>query len=279
MTDWPHPQVSGIPEGSRAARRLKAGSEGPAEWLGHRLTWLPALLVSWIVANIGALLVAAGMIGLGFFTTKVLLSIQAIEEADEWLPVWLEAHRTPFLNDASYIGSNMSHAPVLIPLVGIVALMLVLRGRWRMASFPIQAGLAEALAYAMTVLFVVRIRPPVEQLDDFMMTHSFPSGHVAASIAVYGSIALLLTAHLGASWARVPIWAIAGAIPLLVAWSRIYRGEHHPIDVAAGALMGLGALTAALFAARTARVVAEVRASRRGRRNVVPTPSPAEGQP
>jgi membrane-associated phospholipid phosphatase len=278
MTDWPHPVVSGIPEGSRSALRLKATNEGPAERLGRRLTWLPSLLVSWIVANIGALLVAAGMIGLGFFTTKVLLSIQAVEDADEWLPSWLAAHRTPFLTDVSYVGSNMANAPVLIPLVGVVALTLVLRGRWRMASFPVQAGLAEALAYALTVLLVVRIRPSVVQLDTFQITHSFPSGHVAASVAVYGSLALLLTAHLRATWARLPIWTIAGAIPLVVAWSRMYRGEHHPIDVAAGALMGLGALTAALFAARTARTVAELRAAKRATRDFLPTPSPAEGQ-
>jgi membrane-associated phospholipid phosphatase len=278
MTDWPHPQISGIPESSRAALRLKATDEGPAEWIGRRLTWLPALLVSWIVANVGALLVAGGMIGLGFFTTKVLLAIQAIEDADEWLPTWLEAHRTPLLDQASYVGSMISDAPVLIPLVGLVILMLVLRGRWRMASFPLQAGLAEALAYSLTVAFVVRRRPDVVQLDTFNMSHSFPSGHIAAAIAVYGSLALLLTAHVTQIWVRRAIWTTAAIIPFVVAASRMYRGEHHPLDVAAGALMGLGALTAALFAARTARVVAEVRAAKRARRDFVATPSPAEGQ-
>ena len=44
-----------------------------------------------------------------------------------------------------------------------------------------------------------------------------------------------------------------------MASSRIYRGEHHPIDVMAGALMGVGAICVALFAARTARRVAELR--------------------
>jgi undecaprenyl-diphosphatase len=278
MNDWPHPQISGIPEGSRAALRLKATNEGPAEWLGRRLTWLPALLVSWIVANVGALVLAAGMIGLGFLTTKVLLSIQAVADADEWLPAWFEAHRTPLLTDASYAGSMMSHAPVLIPLVGVVVLMLILRGRWRLASFPVQAGLAESLAYALTVAFVVRVRPDVVQLDTFNMNHSFPSGHVAASIAVYGSLALLLTARFRTTWVRVSIWTIAGAIPLVVALSRIYRGEHHPIDVAAGALMGIGALTVALFAARTAGTVAEARAAKRSTSDFVLAPAPAEGQ-
>jgi hypothetical protein len=43
-------------------------------------------------------------------------------------------------------------------------------------------------------------------------------------------------------------------------------GEHHPIDVIAGALMGAGALCVALFAARTARRVAELRTVRHAER-------------
>jgi membrane-associated phospholipid phosphatase len=39
----------------------------------------------------------------------------------------------------------------------------------------------------------------------------------------------------------------------------MYRGEHHPIDVIAGIVMGAGALLVALFAVRTARAVAELR--------------------
>jgi membrane-associated phospholipid phosphatase len=134
------------------------------------------------------------------------------------------------------------------------------------------------LAYGLTVAFVVRFRPDVVQLDTFNINHSFPSGHVAASIAVYGSLALLLTAHLRATWARVVIWAITGAIPVVVALSRMYRGEHHPIDVVGGALMGIAALYVALFAARTARTVAVLRATRRATRDFAPSPSLAEGQ-
>jgi membrane-associated phospholipid phosphatase len=278
MTEWPYTPISGVPEGSSSARRFKAASEGPAERLGNRLTFLPALLVSWIVANVGALFLAAGMIGLGFFTTKVLLSINAVAAADAWLPAWFEEHRTPFLTNLSYYASNMSHAPVLIPLVGVVVLMLVVRGRWRTASFPIQAGLAEKLAYGLTVLVVVRLRPPVEQLDSFTPTHSFPSGHVGAGIAVYGSLALLLTAHFKATWARIAIWTITGGILVAVSWSRMYRGSHHPIDIAAGTLLGVSALIVALFAARVAMTVAEARAAKRAQRNITPTLATADAQ-
>jgi membrane-associated phospholipid phosphatase len=256
-------KVSGVPLGSRAGRRIHAGAGGPAQLLASRLRRLPSLLVSWIVANACALLLAGVMIASGLFVTRILLSIDAVKSADEWLPRWAEKHRSPGLDDASYIGSMIADRPVLIPLVGLVMLTLVLRKRWRMAVFVLQAGLVELLAYALAVGVVARTRPPVERLDPLTANHSFPSGHVAASVAVYGAVALLLAAHFKDIRVRVAIWSVAAVVPLVVAASRIYRGEHHPIDVTGGALMGIGALCIAAFAARTARRVAELHAIRR----------------
>jgi undecaprenyl-diphosphatase len=261
--DAPPPiKVSGVPLDSRAARRIKAASGGPAERLAGHMQRIPALLVTWIVANVGALLLASVMIGIGFFITNVLLPIDSVSRADDWLPKWLEGRRTPFWDDVSYVASTLADRPVVIPLLAAVVLYLVMRKRWRMASFVVQAALAEVLMYGLVVYFVSRQRPPVEQLDPFNLRHSYPSGHVAASVAIYGALALLLAAHFKDIRARVAIWTIAACFPLIVAASRIYRGEHHPIDVIAGAFMGVGALCIALFAARTARRVAEIRGER-----------------
>jgi membrane-associated phospholipid phosphatase len=197
----------------------------------------------------------------------VLLTIPGVERADDWVPLWLAAHRTPFWTDVSAVGSTIAGGSVIVPLIGVSALALVLARRWRMASFIVQAGLAEALAYALTVKFIHRPRPPVTQLDTYNLIHSFPSGHVAASIAVYGALALLVTGHFRAAWVRIPVWTLVATIPVFVAWSRMYRGEHHPSDVAAGVVMGLGALGVALFAARTARATAKHRAERRAAEN------------
>ena len=264
MSEVLHPTaISGVPESSLAARRIMPREGGPAERLGTHLRRIPSVVVSWLVANVGAVLLGSAMVGLGLYVTKVLLSIPGLASADDQLPRWLAAHRTPFWTDVSQVGSAIAGGSVIVPLIGLTALVLVVGRRWRMASFVVQAGLVEALAYAVTVSFVRRDRPPVAQLDTYNLTHSFPSGHVAASIAVYGALAFLLTAHFSAAWARIPIWTAAVAIPLVVAWSRMYRGEHHPTDVAAGVLMGLCALGVALFAARTARVAGKLRAERR----------------
>lgn len=230
--------------------------------MAPRLRRLPSIFVSWLVAQPGMLLLAAFIIGLGLFVTKVVLANDAILRADERFPEWLAGHRTPFWTDVSYYGSLIGDAPVLVSIVVGVVLGLVLTRRWRTASFLAQAGMVEFAVYGLAVLFITRLRPDVVRLDDLNNSHSFPSGHVAASTAIYGALALLLAAHFKALPLRIAIWSVAAALPIIVALSRMYRGEHHPIDVAAGALMGVGAILVALFAVRTARAVAEVRAEK-----------------
>jgi undecaprenyl-diphosphatase len=261
MTDLPHhTPVSGIPEGSRSARRLEARTHGPSEWLAPRLRRIPSLIVSWLTANVSVvLLLAPFMVGLGFFVTKVLLKSSAISNADDRLPEWFAGHRTAFWNDWSEVASKTGDVPVIVPLIAVVATFLVLRRRWRTASFVVQCALCETLTYGITVHFITRLRPEVVRLDTFNIHHSFPSGHTAVAFSVYGGLALLLTAHFRKPGVRIAIWSVALLLALDVAFARMYRGEHHPIDVAGGALMGIGAMSIALFAARTARSVAEIR--------------------
>ena len=264
MTDLTHhtPPVSGVPEESRASRRIKPREGGLSESLAPHLQRFPSLVVSWLVAQPCILLLGVFMVSLGFFVTKVLLASGTISNADDWFPEWLAAHRSPFWTDASYVGSLIADVPVLVPFVGLVCLSLVLYRRWRTASFVLQAALAEFTSYAIAVYFISRLRPEVVRLDTFNVHHSYPSGHVAASTAIYGAAALLLAAHFKALPLRIAIWTVAAIIPLTVGLARMYRGEHHPIDVAAGMLMGVGAILVGIFAVRTARAVAELRAKK-----------------
>ena len=51
-------------------------------------------------------------------------------------------------------------------------------------------------------------------------------------------------------------WSIALAVPVVVGISRMYRGMHHPLDLAAGVVMGIAALVLAVFVTRVTGVVA-----------------------
>ena len=90
-------------------------------------------------------------------------------------------------------------------------------------------------------------RPRVPHLDEAPPTSSFPSGHTAAAVCFYGSIAAIILWHSRHRWIKVAAVVICAAVPLLIAGSRVYRGMHYPTDVLAGLLLGAIWLTVVIF--------------------------------
>ena len=151
----------------------------------------------------------------------------------------------------------------MIPLVvAVTCISLAFKRHWRLAAFFLTAILVEVTAYRAIVALVPRERPNVDRLENLPLLHSFPSGHVAASVAVYGSLALVLGWVLRASRWRYVVYGLGVALPLFVAASRMYRGMHNPTDALAGLIMGCLAVALALFVARVVGVVVENRKQR-----------------
>jgi undecaprenyl-diphosphatase len=104
-------------------------------------------------------------------------------------------------------------------------------------------------------------RPRVPHLENLPVNASYPSGHTAAAVAVYGGIALLLTSRFRDAGLRVTAWIVTLAIVAFVATSRMYRGMHHPLDVAGGVVVGVLALCVIVLACRVAGTVAAQRST------------------
>jgi membrane-associated phospholipid phosphatase len=75
---------------------------------------------------------------------------------------------------------------------------------------------------------------------------------------------LLLTSRFTNGAFRVVAWTCVLAMVTFVATSRMYRGMHHPLDVAGGLVVGVAALVVVVFACRAAGAAAEARAGRAG---------------
>lgn len=238
---------------------LVACKNGPAERLAARLRGLHPTFVFLIVMLAGLAAIAVLSIGLGFFVTRVLEHAWGIGAADERVNVWLAGHRTSSRTDASLLGSMVAGGVVLPIVVAAIALVSAVLRKWRIAAFVVFALAVESATYRATTLVVHSHRPQVARLEDLPVKASYPSGHTAASIAVYGGLILLLTSRFSNRVFRILAWTFACATVAFVAASRLYRGMHHPLDIGGGVVVGVAAVLVLVFACRTAGAAAESR--------------------
>lgn len=240
-----------LPRGGRVAV-LEPTPGGLAARFAETLADRGPVTVFLAAAAVGYVLLAGLAISMGLLLTRGVLRIEAIADVDERFVSWLVTHRGPSLTQASLVGSIVAGGVVIPTLVGVLMVALACMRRWRIAAFLLTAIAVEAAAYRAATLAVHRDRPSVQRMESLAVDASFPSGHTAASIAVYGGIALLLISRIRSTRFRIACWSVALLIPTFVAFARMYRGMHHPLDALGGVVIGVAALLVALFAARAA---------------------------
>jgi membrane-associated phospholipid phosphatase len=231
---------------------------GVTERLGARFGGHP------VQVFIGAMLVAlaaisAVSIALGLLVTHEILHVGGVSSWDEHVNAWLAAHRTPFRTHLSLIGSIMSGGVVLPIVAGLTAAVCAISRKWRVAAFVVFVLAVESASYRITTLAVHRHRPRVVRLEHLPVNASYPSGHTAASIAVYCGLALLLTSLVKNVAFRVAAWTLAVLIVAFDVFSRLYRGMHHPIDIGGGVVVGVAAVCCLVLVCRASGAAAERR--------------------
>ncbi len=108
----------------------------------------------------------------------------------------------------------------------------------RSAVAPAAALALETACFVGSAALIGRARPQeVWRPDRPHATSSFPSGHTAAAFALHGALADLLDRH-DVRGARLLGPLLRYGIPGAIAFSRVYRGQHHISDTVAGAILG-----------------------------------------
>jgi undecaprenyl-diphosphatase len=180
-----------------------------------------------------------------------LLDDGPVGDADRAGAEWLADRRTPTWDSLSHIGSMLSETYVKVLLVAVVGgTMVAVWRRWHDGVYLAVVVIFEATVFVLTSFIVGRERPPFGQLDDSAPSGSFPSGHAAAAVAFYASLFVIATWHTRHRGVRAVLALVAVVVPIIVATSRVYRGMHHPLDVAAGVLLGIASIAIVLRAMR-----------------------------
>jgi len=213
---------------------------------GRRRGWVIALGLA-----AAAIVVWAVLTGLGLLLTHVFAT-GPVHRADLGVDVWFARHRSPGWTSVLEFGTSMATTQTVIAVAAAAALLLRWRlGRWQESLLVITAVAGEVLLFLAVSAMVPQRRPPVPRLEAAPPTSSYPSGHTAAAVALYGGLGVLALIRAGRPWLRA-LTTVLFCIPVFVAISRLYEGEHYPSDVIAGALLA-GLWLACVFRALAPR--------------------------
>jgi membrane-associated phospholipid phosphatase len=201
---------------------------------GSNDRWTMAL---WLLG--GAIVIWGVMSLIGLLLTHVI-DRGSVHAADLGVNQWFVHERTSFLNDTTAFGTGMAETITVIIVTAVAALILRWRTRrWYEAIMLITAIVGELVIFLATTAIVPQRRPTVPKLDPAPPTSSYPSGHTAAAVCLYGCLAILLLWLFSGRPAVKVLAILLFCVPLFVAISRVYRGMHYPSDVLAGALLGV----------------------------------------
>jgi undecaprenyl-diphosphatase len=193
--------------------------------------------------------VIAALATTGFFAlADAYLESDPIVDLDlrveEWvagqMPGWVEWLARPFTWVGGIVGVAL--------LVGIVGLFLVRAGRRPDAVLLVAAALGVQVIVVVLKSVYERPRPDAGSPIDLPHSTSFPSGHAATGIAMFGALALIAAGRARSPAAAAGMLVLGFSIGVGVGVSRVVLNVHFVSDVLAGFCVGLAWLCVCLLA-------------------------------
>ena len=183
--------------------------------------------------------------------------IEALLEWDARLFLHLNAWHADALDPVMVAATNKyTWIPLYIALIGVSLRCFRRRSPYVLLAGVLAVGGAELITGGIMKPGFERLRPchdpalreEVRLLVECPGRYGFASGHASDTFAAATFFSLVLRRYSAHAF-----WLLAWAA--LVAYSRVYVGVHYPLDVVAGALVGVAVGGACWLALRRRRVL------------------------
>ena len=211
-------------------------------WARDKPGVLPRVILSLLdptrPESLGLLITALVLLGGAWIflgITEDVMSGDPLVQFDQVVFTALQKLRTGTVDDVMIAATELGSAMVAIAVISAVSAVLAWKRCWRTLAYWLTAvGFAQALVWILKMT-LERARPMAMYTgaDRF----SFPSGHAASSIVLYGFLAFLLSRQKKPR-IRSTIMLLAAGLVGLIAFSRLYLGAHWLSDVLASLSLG-----------------------------------------
>ncbi|MER1994716.1 MAG: phosphatase PAP2 family protein [Eubacteriales bacterium] len=160
----------------------------------------------------------------------------------EWVQNGMGSFGTTLAKMFSFIGGETMSLLLLIIVLFCyrkasgkrVAMTVLTASMWFPMIKNIVLRVRPYMAHKDSIKVLQVVEADADPADIIQQGFSFPSGHGATAVSLFGSIGRELRKR----W----MWTLAVVMPLLIGLSRIAVGVHYPTDVLAGWAVGLAAI-------------------------------------
>jgi undecaprenyl-diphosphatase len=159
------------------------------------------------------------------------------ERFDRAVLEWTRSFRTIWLDQVAIELTALGSGVVITVTTALLSVLLWHWGRRSYVALLWITGVGSLVLSQVLKAVFDRPRPDVEQLA-IVRSLSFPSGHAMAAMVFYTVVAYVTGRMVGPGWGRTSIHAFGALVIVLVGWTRVYLGVHHPSDVLAGYTVG-----------------------------------------
>ncbi len=248
--------------GNRFVARLIARASVRWSRVGKMNERYAAYLPVALIVIGGALFTAWAGDGFIDLAERVHAKSPRLQDFDTLAHAWAVSKRTPGATSFFTVMTMIGSPPALIGLVVAVSALLIFTHRYRWFFYLLITTGGESLLNMELKRYFARARPAIAEMLRLAHGYSFPSGHAMGSTVVFGALSYLAF-RTATSWRwKSAMLALASALVLAVALSRVYLGAHWISDVAAGVAVGALWLSITTLAYETGRRIRLLRAMR-----------------